>query len=151
MTPASVLAAVVVAPVGAAVALAAPAGAEPSGPVVEPVVELSSPPPYVERTEWVSWDGRTSLRVYPTPSARIESVRSTSEEASGRAAWSEVLAAAPEADTPGMRQQFLCHWRWAELGLPGKTSWNLEPWRPVVDDVQMVLDQCNPGYAEEPF
>ena len=48
-------------------------------------------------------------------------------------AWAEVLASAPDADTPGMRAQFLCHWQLAEFAEPGKTSWNLEPWRPSVD------------------
>ncbi|MCV7192505.1 DUF2599 domain-containing protein [Mycolicibacterium brumae] len=140
-------AAIAAIPVGAALALAGPAAADTGGQGIE----LVSPPPYVERTEWVTRDGRASLRVYPTASARIESVRPLSGEAPGREAWSEVLAAAPDADTPGMRAQFLCHWHWAELGQPGKTSWNLEPWRPVVDDAQMVLDHCNPGDAEEPF
>ena len=51
-------------------------------------------------------------------------------------AWAEVLALAPDADTPGMRDQFLCHWQFAEFVEPGKTSWNLEPWRPVVDDAR---------------
>nr|WP_257786930.1 DUF2599 domain-containing protein [Mycobacterium intracellulare] len=63
----------------------------------------------------------------------------------------EVLALAPDADTPGMRAQFLCHWQFAELARPGKTSWNLEPWRPVVDDAEMVASDCNPGGGEESF
>ena len=33
-----------------------------------------------------------------------------------------------------MRAQFLCHWQLAEFAEPGKTSWNLEPWRPGVDE-----------------
>jgi hypothetical protein len=67
------------------------------------------------------------------------------------AAWAEVLALAPDADTPGMYQQFICHWELAELGQPGKTSWNLEPWRPAVSDEQMLDSRCNPGGTEEPF
>ena len=50
-----------------------------------------------------------------------------------------------------MRAQFMCHWYFAEAGAPGKTSWNLEPWRPVVDDRQMLKARCNPGGTEEPF
>ena len=49
-----------------------------------------------------------------------------------------------------MRAQFVCHWRFAEIAEPGKTSWNLEPWRPVVDDQAMVDAGCNPGGGEEP-
>jgi hypothetical protein len=56
-----------------------------------------------------------------------------------------VLALAPDAATPGMRAQFICHWEYAELAQPGKTSWDLEPWRPVVDDQQMFNAGCNPG------
>ena len=32
------------------------------------------------------------------------------------------LASAPDADIPGMRAQFMCHWQFAELVEPGKTS-----------------------------
>ena len=64
-------------------------------------------------------------------------------------AWREVLALAPDADTPGMRAQFICHWNFAELAQPGKTSWDLEPWRPAVDDNTMILAGCNPGGAEK--
>jgi len=62
-----------------------------------------------------------------------------------------LLALAPDADTPGMRQQFVCHWRFAELAKPGKTSWNLEPWRPLVDNATMIWSRCNPGGTEDPF
>ena len=54
-------------------------------------------------------------------------------------------------DTPGMRAQFICHWQFAEIAQPGKTSWNLEPWRPVVDDAEMLASGCNPGGGREPF
>jgi hypothetical protein len=48
-----------------------------------------------------------------------------------------------------MRAQFVCHWHFAELAQPGKTSWNLEAWRPFVDDDAMLASRCNPGGAEE--
>jgi len=32
---------------------------------------------------------------------------------------------------------------------PGKVSWNLEPWRPVVDAATMIATGCNPGGSEE--
>ena len=66
-------------------------------------------------------------------------------------AWAEVLAMSPDADTPGMRMQFLCHWQFADSRSPARPSWNLEPWRPVVDDADMVASGCNPGGPEEPF
>lgn len=108
------------------------------------------PPGYVDHTEWVSYGGRSSLRVYPTPSGRAAALR-LDAGAQGEQAWREVLAGAPEADTPGMRDQFFCHWSYAEFARPGKTSWNLEPWRPVVDAVTMLESGCNPGAAEEAF
>ena len=50
-----------------------------------------------------------------------------------------------------MRAQFICHWQFAEMAQPGKTSWNLEPWRPVVDDTERFASACNPGGQEGPF
>lgn len=102
----------------------------------------------IDRTEWVHSDGLPSLRVYPTPFGRAAAGQ-PGADVDGERAWGEVLAGAPDADTPGMREQFACHWRYAELARPGKTSWNLEPWRPVVDPVTMLDSHCNPGAAEE--
>ncbi|MEE3751287.1 DUF2599 domain-containing protein [Mycobacterium intracellulare] len=107
-------------------------------------------PPFVERTEWAQWQGRSSLRVFPSAAGRAAS-RTPASPAWADEAWAEVLALAPDADTPGMQAQFLCHWQFAELARPGKTSWNLEPWRPVVDDAEMVASDCNPGGREESF
>ncbi|QLL08163.1 DUF2599 domain-containing protein [Mycobacterium vicinigordonae] len=137
--------AALVALLGAAPVLADPGTAE-SG-------SASGQPPFVDHTEWVHWGRLSSLRVYPTPAGRAVS-RNAGTAGDGNAAdeaWAEVLARSPDAETPGMREQFLCHWRFAELAQPGKTSWNLEPWRPVVDDAQMVAASCNPGGAEEAF
>ncbi|MEO6794586.1 MAG: DUF2599 domain-containing protein [Mycobacterium sp.] len=109
-------------------------------------------PGFVDHTEWVGYDGLSSLRVYPTPAARAAAIRLDADaDADGRQAWREVLANEPEADTPGMRDQFLCHWNYAEFARPGKTSWNLEPRRPVVDDATMLESGCNPGATEEAF
>jgi hypothetical protein len=125
----------------------APASAEPGSSA------LAYPPPFVDRVLWAQGPQRnqlSSLRVYPTAAGRAaaEGLGSSSPEADE--AWSEVLAQAPQAGTPGMRQQFLCHWDFAEVAQPGKVSWNLEPWRPVVDDATMVSSGCNPG-GREPF
>lgn len=107
-------------------------------------------PPFVDHTQWVQWNGQSSLRVYPTPSARA-AARQLDSDADADEAWNEVLAHAPDADTPGMREQFICHWQVAEIAQPGKTSWNLEPWRPVVDPATMLGAGCNPGGPEESF
>jgi hypothetical protein len=105
---------------------------------------------YVDHTQWVKWGDLSSLRVYPTPAARAESARPDTLGAAA-AAWAEVLADAPDADLPGMHAQFLCHWQYAEIAEPGKTSWNLEPWRPEVSETAMFASGCNPGGTEEPF
>ena len=107
-------------------------------------------PPYVASAEWAKWGDLSSLRVYPTESARIASAQLGTTGAADEA-WTEVLTLSPDADIPGMREQFMCHWQYAELGYPGKTSWNLEPWRPEVSGDEMVAAYCNPGGTEEPF
>lgn len=104
--------------------------------------------PFVDHTEWVYSAGLSSLRVYPSRGGR-SAAREPGTLGTADRAWAEVVGWAPEADTPGMRAQFLCHWRFAELAYPGKTSWNLEPWRPVVDDAEMVASGCNPGGPQE--
>ena len=106
---------------------------------------------YIDHATWVSYGGLSSLRVYPTTVGRqvARQLDKTAEQA--EQAWLEVLAAAPDANTAGMRSQFVCHWNFAELAEPGKTSWNLEVWRPTVGDDAMVLSGCNPGGAEEAF
>jgi Protein of unknown function (DUF2599) len=123
----------------------APATAEP-GPSA-----LAFAPPYVDHTQWVRWNELSSLRVYPTANGRAAAKRLGSSSPEADEAWAELLAQAPQADTPGMRNQFRCHWDFAETLQPGKVSWNLEPWRPVVDDATMVSAGCNPGGGREPF
>ena len=107
-------------------------------------------PPYVDYSEWVHWGDLSSLRVYPTAAGR-DAAGQVHNAAEGAEAWTEVLAQSPDADIPGMREQFMCHWTYAEFAQPGKSSWNLEPWRPVVDEDTMVGMGCNPGGTEEPF
>jgi hypothetical protein len=107
-------------------------------------------PPFVDHTEWVHWGDLSSLRVYPTAAGRAAAGQ-VHNAAEGDEAWTEVLTQTPDADIPGMREQFMCHWTYAEFAQPGKTSWNLEPWRPVVDEDTMVGSGCNPGGTEEPF
>ena len=138
----------VAATVFGALSAAAPVAADP-GPSA-----LPDAPPYVDHAQWAQWyqgSQRTSLRIYPTASGRVVSKRLGSSSPEVDEAWAEVLALAPQADTPGMRDQFRCHWDFAETAQPGKTTWNLEPWRPLVDDATMVAAGCNPGGAGEPF
>lgn len=103
---------------------------------------------FIARTVWVSYDGLPTLRVYLTAAGREVAGQIGKTAAQTGAAWSEVVALAPDADTPGMRAQFRCHWNFAELAEPGKPTWDLEPWRPDVDDSVMLLAGCNPGGAE---
>lgn len=135
--------ALLTAPAAVVVALWGPAGTAAADPA-------STSPPFIDHTAWAQWHGLSSLRVFPTPSGRLAS-RQPGSAALADEAWGEVLALSPDADTAGMRAQFICHWEFAELGEPGKTSWNLEPWRPVVDDAEMVASGCNPGAPEERF
>lgn len=107
-------------------------------------------PPFVDHVEWAKWGDLSSLRVYPTESGRL-AARQLGTDAQADQAWAEVLTLAPDADISGMREQFLCHWQFAEFGEPGKASWNLEPWRPEVSFEEMVAAGCNPGGTEEPF
>jgi len=133
---------------------AAPASADPGTGGAGAPQDPRYPPPFVDHvswTQWSQWNHLPSLRVYPTASGRAAAKTLGSSGPDADEAWSEVLALAPDASTPGMREQFLCHWELAEVLQPGKASWNLEPWRPVVDATTMIGSGCNPGGSEEGF
>ncbi|GLE55498.1 MULTISPECIES: DUF2599 domain-containing protein [Mycobacteroides] len=99
-------------------------------------------PVLIDHVSWGATSLGRTLRVYPTPLGR------TYEAPDGAdIAWAEVLALAPDAQTPGMRMQFDCHW-YGRVFIPNKPSWNLEPWRPQVDEALMTVSQCNPGGPE---
>lgn len=102
-----------------------------------------SGPPFIASAAWEDSDYGVTLKIAPTPAGR---------EAWGAddsaAAWQEVLRLHPDADTPGMWEQFDCHWTWARLLEPNKPTWNVEPWRPVVASDQMLVEGCNPGGPE---
>ncbi|UMB68918.1 DUF2599 domain-containing protein [Mycobacterium paraterrae] len=128
--------------------------APPVSAAPDPVSAQVDRPPFVDHISWVQWRSGSqlsSLRVYPTASGRAAAKQLGSSSPEAGEAWAEVVALAPQADTAGMRDQFRCHWDFAENVQPGKTSWNLEPWRPVVDDATMVTTGCNPGGPQEPF
>ncbi|WP_405494798.1 DUF2599 domain-containing protein [Nocardia sp. NBC_00511] len=105
-----------------------------------PAVDQFADQALIDHTEWTDdTDGRR-LRVYPTPAGRKDTFPAAQDRA-----WQEVLTDAPDADTPGMADQFRCHWEWARVVAPDKTSWNLEPWRPAVGYQATVAALCNPG------
>ncbi|MCT7658563.1 DUF2599 domain-containing protein [Mycobacterium deserti] len=131
------------------IAVAAAATAMFAPLIAAPAASADPAPPFVDHVEWAKWGDLSSLRVYPTPAGRQATGLAAPTLAD--AAWNEVLTLAPDADIPGMKAQFVCHWEFAELGRPGKVSWNLEPWRNEVSDQEMVAAGCNPGGTEEPF
>lgn len=129
--------------------------AAPAALVFSPAVAADTAAPsyidhtYIDRATWVSYSGLPTLRVYLTGPGREVAGEFGKTAGQTDQAWGEVLALAPDADTPGMRSQFLCHWRFAEFAQPGKPSWDLEPWRPDVDESTMLLAGCNPGGDEK--
>ena len=102
-----------------------------------------STPPFIASATWADSDYGITLAVAPTTAGRHAWGPHDAE-----AAWQEVLRLAPDADTPGMWEQFDCHWTWARLLEPHKPTWNLEPWRPVVPPERMLAEGCNPGGPE---
>ncbi len=90
----------------------------------------------VDRVEWTDLEdeGGRSLAVFPSAWGR------TGQLAAVEAGWAQVVALAPDADTTGMHDQFVCH----TIGAPDKESWNLEPWRPEVGSLATLLARCNP-------
>ncbi len=115
----------------------------PTSPPPPPPDTAPALPPFVAAATWGDSDFGVTLRVAPTPSARR-----AGGPGDAATAWAEVLLLAPDADTPGMREQFDCHWTWARLLEPDKPTWNLEPWRPVVPVETMLIEGCNPGGPE---
>lgn len=99
--------------------------------------------PLVESATWADSDYGATLKIAPTEAGRL-----ASDVNAAQTAWREVLALAPDADTQGMWEQFDCHWTWARIIEPNKPTWNVEPWRPVVDESQMLTEGCNPGGPE---
>ncbi len=104
---------------------------EPGGPVT---VRVRVCRQLVLETTWFKHRGTRSLRVTPTWVAR-------GWFSGGDQVWAEVVKREPDADTPGMRDQLVCHVRFT----PAKQAWFLEPDRPAVGYAATVLAACNPG------
>ncbi len=90
----------------------------------------------VDDAAWVERDGVRALEVTPADRLRNETDPRVFDEA-----WRRVVKAVPEADSPGMRDQFVCHATFAA----DKDSWFLEPERPAVGYWKTVRAGCNPG------
>ncbi|MGW0177870.1 DUF2599 domain-containing protein [Nocardia sp. NPDC003345] len=119
-----------------------PAGAtatRPPAPTVDPYAGM----PLIDYLEWTENADGARLMVHPTRAGR-----DTGFPGAEMRAWQEVVRSDPTADTPGMWDQFRCHWDWARLIAPEKPSWNLEPWRPPVGYDATVDAACNPGGPE---
>jgi hypothetical protein len=83
---------------------------------------------------WGMHDGGRSLAINPNTWARAAG------QAGDDATWSALIAAHPDANTPGMHDQLTCH----SIGAPTKATWNLEPWRPDVGLLATIAARCNP-------
>ncbi len=94
----------------------------------------------IQSARWVERGGRRSLEVVPGAAQR-----GSVDEATITAAWQQVLAVHPDADVPGMRDQYACH----VLFAPDKDAFYLEPWRPAVGAVRTVAEGCNPGERKD--
>ncbi|MGN7227266.1 DUF2599 domain-containing protein [Dietzia maris] len=136
----------------ARVPTAAPRESPPPAPTSPPAAggpaptERDSPspvPPFIDAVTWGDSDYGVTLEVAPSTAGR----QAWGDDDS-RTAWREVVRLVPEADSPGMWEQFDCHWTWARLLEPDKPTWNLEPWRPVVPPERMLAEGCNPGGPE---
>ncbi|WP_040778107.1 DUF2599 domain-containing protein [Nocardia pneumoniae] len=120
-----------------------PASPAPTPLGAAPTVDPYAGQPLVDHVTWTETIDGPRLLVFPTQAGR-----QTTFPGSDERAWQEVLTLSADADAPGMRDQFLCHWAWARLVQPAKPSWNLEPWRPAVGYPATVEARCNPGGPE---
>lgn len=88
----------------------------------------------VASATWVTRSGVRAAKVVPTAAGRVP-------RADPEAVWAQVVAILPGVDTPGMRDQLVCHVTFA----PDKSAWFLEPARPAVGYAATVAAGCNPG------
>ena len=138
---------------GVAVALGAVAAAALAPGAQAGADEVPARPPgspeYIERVEWEHHNERATLRIHPTAWGWSAAGVFTNG-AQSYDAWAELLEHAPEANTLSMQNQFFCYWQAATFTNPGKVgTWNLEPWRPVVNNTMMQNAGCNPGEPDD--
>ena len=95
-------------------------------------------PSLVSSARWLTRAGIEAVEVVPTVDGRAPSVDAD-------AVWAQLVAKLPGVDTPGMRDQLVCHVHFA----PGKTAWFLEPARPAVGYAATVAAGCNPGAVRD--
>lgn len=113
--------------------------AERTEPVTVTVGEADS---LIESVTWTTRDdGLPTLEVIPSPAGRR-----WSSPAAAQAGWRQVVDAQPDTDTPGMKEQYRCHARFA----PDKEGWYLEPWRPPGTYLETVAARCNRGPRSDP-
>lgn len=114
-----------------------PVTAEPAPPPARPECPTTDT---IDAAVWTRAEGGRSLAV--TPRAALRGCAGPLVRVEGTPpGWAEVVQlAGAEADTPVMLQQYLCHLRFA----PAKDTWNLEPWRPEVDEETLLGSACNP-------
>jgi hypothetical protein len=86
----------------------------------------------------VTRSGVRGLKIVPTTAARTAGV-------DPEAVWQAVLRVQPDANTPGMRDQLVCHVEFAAA----KSAWYLEPARPDVGYASTVAAACNPGSVKD--
>ncbi|NYE02345.1 hypothetical protein BJY21_003529 [Kineosphaera limosa] len=101
-----------------------------------PSDDVTQLPRLVDNAAWVTREGETALVISPSQLLRDSSGEEVYDEA-----WRRVVVAIPKADTPGMRDQFVCHAQFAST----KDAWYLEPARPAVGYWRTVSAGCNPG------
>jgi hypothetical protein len=87
---------------------------------------------------WGEAEGGRSLEITPSEWAR------TGTLAAQQGLWTQLVAQHPDANSPTMHEQLLCH----VLGAAGKSTWHIEPWRPQVDALTMLRTRCNPTAAD---
>ncbi|MBK8755937.1 MAG: DUF2599 domain-containing protein [Actinomycetales bacterium] len=95
-------------------------------------------PRLVSSASWVTRSGVRGLKVVPTTAGRTAGV-------DAEAVWQAVLRVRPDADTPGMHDQLVCHVEFAST----KGAWYLEPARPDVGYAATVAAACNPGSVKD--
>ncbi len=107
-------------------------GAETPSPSPSPTADHG---PALVSATWGEAEGGRSLAVVPA-----DWVRTAEDFTAVEALWAEIVEAQPEADTPVMYDQLVCH----AVGARDKGAWNLEPWRPDVGLVAVLRARCNP-------